>query len=93
MAREFMSPASDESIAVRTITILRRRALIAAVAFTTVIAAAIAFAVYLPDLYKASAIAQGCNIVRGELGLPLTRVPAADPALQVDVIPGRTLHV
>ena len=56
MARELMSPASDESIAVRTITILRRRALIAAVAFTTVIAAAIAFAVYLPDLYKASAI-------------------------------------
>jgi polysaccharide chain length determinant protein (PEP-CTERM system associated) len=56
MAREFMSPASDESIAVRTITILRRRALVAAVAFTAVIAAAIAFAVYLPDLYTASAI-------------------------------------
>lgn len=56
MAREFMSPASDESIALRTISILRRRALIAAVAFTTVIAAAIAFAVYLPDLYTASAI-------------------------------------
>ena len=56
MPREFMSPASDESIAVRTIAILRRRALIAAVAFTTVIAAAIAFAVYLPDLYKASAV-------------------------------------
>jgi succinoglycan biosynthesis transport protein ExoP len=56
MAREFMSPASDESIVVRTITILRRRALIAAIAFTTVIAAAIAFAVYLPDLYRSSAI-------------------------------------
>lgn len=56
MARDFNSPASDESIAVRTITILRRRALIAAIAFTTVIAAAIAFAVYLPDLYRASAI-------------------------------------
>lgn len=56
MAREFMSPVSDESIVVRTITILRRRALIAAIAFTTVIAAAIAFAVYLPDLYRSSAI-------------------------------------
>jgi polysaccharide biosynthesis transport protein len=56
MAREFMSAASDESIAVRTIAILRRRALIAALAFTTVIAAAIAFAVYLPDLYRASAV-------------------------------------
>ena len=56
MAREIMSPASDESVIVRAITILRRRALIATVAFTTIAAAAIAFAVYLPDLYRASAI-------------------------------------
>jgi polysaccharide chain length determinant protein (PEP-CTERM system associated) len=56
MAREFMSPTSDESIAVRAVAILRRRALIALVVFTTVLAAAIAFAVYLPDLYTASAI-------------------------------------
>jgi 5-methyltetrahydropteroyltriglutamate--homocysteine methyltransferase len=39
--------------------------------------------------YKASAIAQGCNIVRRELGFPETYVPAADPMLQVDVVPGR----
>ena len=39
--------------------------------------------------YKASAIAQGCNIVRGELGLATSYVPAADPILQLDVIPGR----
>ena len=39
--------------------------------------------------YKAAAIAQGCNIVRRELGLPETRVPAANPMLQVDVVPGR----
>ena len=39
--------------------------------------------------YKASAIAQGSNIVRRELGLTATRVPAADPSLQVDVVPGR----
>ena len=56
MAREFMSPSSEDSILVRTIAILRRRALIAAVTFTAVIAAAVAFAVYLPDLYRASAI-------------------------------------
>ena len=37
--------------------------------------------------YKASAIAQGCNIVRKELGLEATYVPAADPALQVDIVP------
>jgi 5-methyltetrahydropteroyltriglutamate--homocysteine methyltransferase len=39
--------------------------------------------------YKASAIAQGCNIVRRELGLPTGYVPAADPILQLDVVPGR----
>jgi 5-methyltetrahydropteroyltriglutamate--homocysteine methyltransferase len=39
--------------------------------------------------YKASAIAQGCNIVRKELGLSSSYVPAADPRLQIDVVPGR----
>ncbi len=39
--------------------------------------------------YKASAIAQGCNIVRAELGFPVQYVPARDPKLQIDVIPGR----
>jgi len=39
--------------------------------------------------YKASAIAQGANIVRRELGLPAAYIPAADAALQVDVVPGR----
>jgi 5-methyltetrahydropteroyltriglutamate--homocysteine methyltransferase len=43
--------------------------------------------------YKASAIAQGCNIVRSELGLPVTSVPAADPRFQIDVIPGRAAEV
>ncbi len=37
--------------------------------------------------YKASSIAQGCNIVRKELGLPETVVPAADPDLQTDIVP------
>ena len=41
--------------------------------------------------YKASAIAQGCNIVRGNLGFPVTDVPAAAGMLQVDVVPGRGL--
>jgi 5-methyltetrahydropteroyltriglutamate--homocysteine methyltransferase len=39
--------------------------------------------------YKASAIAQGGNIVRRELGLTTTYVAAADPILQIDVVPGR----
>jgi 5-methyltetrahydropteroyltriglutamate--homocysteine methyltransferase len=37
--------------------------------------------------FKAAAIAQGTNLVRRELGLPETRVPAADPLLQTDVVP------
>jgi 5-methyltetrahydropteroyltriglutamate--homocysteine methyltransferase len=37
--------------------------------------------------YKASSIAQGCNIVRKELGLAPSYVPAADPALQMDIVP------
>jgi hypothetical protein len=36
-------------------------------------------------MYKAAALAQGANIVRGELGAPQREVRAADPALQVDV--------
>src|SRR5437660_957606 len=39
--------------------------------------------------YKASAIAQGCRLVRRELGLPDTRIPATDPMLQLDFVPGR----
>src|SRR6187455_952703 len=37
--------------------------------------------------FKAVSIAQGTNIVRKELGLPATRVPAADPILQTDIVP------
>ena len=37
--------------------------------------------------YKATAIAQGCNIVRAELGFETTYVPAADPRLQTDIVP------
>jgi 5-methyltetrahydropteroyltriglutamate--homocysteine methyltransferase len=40
----------------------------------------------LVAFYKAAAIAQGANIVRRELGLEERYVPAADPALQADVI-------
>jgi 5-methyltetrahydropteroyltriglutamate--homocysteine methyltransferase len=35
-------------------------------------------------MYKAAALAQGANIVRGELGAEQTYVPAADPGAQVD---------
>lgn len=35
--------------------------------------------------HKASALAQGANIVRRELGAKETRIRAADPALQIDI--------
>lgn len=37
--------------------------------------------------FKTTAIAQGTNIVRKELGLPVTEVRAAKPALQTDIVP------
>jgi 5-methyltetrahydropteroyltriglutamate--homocysteine methyltransferase len=37
--------------------------------------------------YKAAALAQGANIVRRELGLATTYVAAADPTLQMDIVP------
>jgi 5-methyltetrahydropteroyltriglutamate--homocysteine methyltransferase len=37
--------------------------------------------------YRASAIAQGCYIVRKELGLETTYIAAADPKLQMDIVP------
>ncbi len=40
--------------------------------------------------FKAAAIAQGCNIVRKELGLETTDVPAVNPALQTDIVPSGT---
>ena len=37
--------------------------------------------------FKSVAIAQGTNLVRRELGLPVSEVPAADPLLQTDLVP------
>ena len=54
MSRELL-PSSDDSIAIRALGILRRRATVALVTFATVLAAAAAFALYLPDLYRAHA--------------------------------------
>ena len=56
MARDPLAPNSDDSLALRALDILRRRKILAAAAFGTVLAAAVSFAVYLPDLYQASAL-------------------------------------
>jgi 5-methyltetrahydropteroyltriglutamate--homocysteine methyltransferase len=39
--------------------------------------------------FKTTAIAQGCNLVRKELGLKTTYVPAADETLQTDMVPDK----
>ncbi len=37
--------------------------------------------------FKTAAIAQGCNIVRQELGVETREVRAANPQLQTDIVP------
>jgi polysaccharide chain length determinant protein (PEP-CTERM system associated) len=56
MSREMRSPTTEDSIALRAFAIVRRRWIVATVAVATVLAAAVAFALYLPDLYRAHAI-------------------------------------
>jgi succinoglycan biosynthesis transport protein ExoP len=45
----------EESVVVKALGIIRRRLTVAVVAFTTILVAAAAFALYLPDLYQAHA--------------------------------------
>ena len=56
MSRDLLSPTSNDSLAFRVMEILRRRALLASAVFAAVFAAAAAFAMYLPDLYKSTAL-------------------------------------
>jgi polysaccharide chain length determinant protein (PEP-CTERM system associated) len=56
MSRDQLSPTTNDSLMYRVLEIARRRALLAAAVFTAVLAAAVAFAMYLPDLYRATAL-------------------------------------
>src|SRR5687767_4726313 len=56
MARDPLSTTTDDSLALRVLDMFRRRTLLAVAVFATVIAAAVSFALYLPDLYRASAL-------------------------------------
>src|SRR5918994_6502491 len=56
MARDPLSQTSEDSLALRVIEIFRRRMLLAVAIFAMVLAGAISFALYLPDLYRASAL-------------------------------------
>src|SRR6184192_1035579 len=56
MSDESLSLSNDEPVVQRAWAILRRRRLLASVVFLTLVASAIGFATYLPDLYQASAL-------------------------------------
>jgi polysaccharide chain length determinant protein (PEP-CTERM system associated) len=56
MARDALSSVTDDSLALRLLEIVRRRKLIAVAAFAAILAAAASFALYLPDLYRATAL-------------------------------------
>jgi succinoglycan biosynthesis transport protein ExoP len=56
MPRDMLSTAPEESMMLRSLEILRRRKMIALVVFTTVLASAVTFALYLPNLYRATSV-------------------------------------
>ena len=56
MPRDILSTAQEDSMMLRSLEILRRRKLVALVVFATVLASAVTFALYLPNLYRATAV-------------------------------------
>ena len=56
MPYDTLAPAPDEPFVLRALEILRRRAVLAFVVFTTILVSAVAFARYLPDLFQAGAV-------------------------------------
>ena len=56
MPREMLTPTSDDSLVLRALDILRRRKLLTVIVFTAVMTSAVSFALYLPDLYRATAV-------------------------------------
>lgn len=56
MPRDLLPTAADDSLVLRLVEILRRRALLAIAVFAIVLAGATSFALYLPDLYRATAL-------------------------------------
>ena len=80
MIHDPLSPASEESVALRAAQILFRRRTLAFVAFATVMASAVSFAVYLPDLYQASALVLVERQVSEALVKPGAERRAGEPA-------------
>src|ERR1044072_5749921 len=56
MARDLLASTADDSLAARFLPTLRRPLLLAIAPFAGVLAAAAAFAIYLPDIYQGQAL-------------------------------------
>ena len=56
MSPDLFDSAPGDSLVLRVLEILRRRALLGAAVFCAVLAGTVSFALYLPDLYKATAL-------------------------------------
>jgi polysaccharide chain length determinant protein (PEP-CTERM system associated) len=56
MAYQAYSPEPEEPFALRALEILRRRAVLAFAVFAAILVSAVAFALYLPDLFQARAV-------------------------------------
>ena len=56
MSQDLLSPTTDESFVSHAVEIFRRRQLVAILASAAVMASAVSFAVYLPDLFRATAV-------------------------------------
>jgi polysaccharide chain length determinant protein (PEP-CTERM system associated) len=73
MPSETYSPNPDDSMAMRVIEILRRRWRLASAVLLAVLAAAVAFALYLPDLYRSTALV----LVERPVSESVVRAPVA----------------
>jgi polysaccharide biosynthesis transport protein len=56
MPRDILSTGQEESMLLRALEIFRRRKLIALVVFASVFASAVTFALYLPNLFRATSV-------------------------------------
>lgn len=74
MTSETHSPTPEEPVLLRALHILRRRVAVAVVVFASVLATAAAFAVYLPDLFRARAVV----LVERRLQEAFARADASD---------------
>jgi succinoglycan biosynthesis transport protein ExoP len=73
MARDPLSTTPDDSLALRVFEIFRRRMLLAVAVFAMVLGAAISFALYLPDLYRANALV----LVERSISESIVRTPVS----------------